>query len=145
MRFFRIIPFILFILFALVSCGKDSATETPGSTARLLTSSTGYTLRVERGSGKIEVTAPEELRGVVFSFTDGESYLESGDVKIPLSENAAAPYRDYLVMAYPEDHGGETAFEQNGAQFTAEYRDGSAVSATVSRGGVERSVTLTEE
>lgn len=29
MRFFRIIPFIFFILFALVSCGKDGAAETP--------------------------------------------------------------------------------------------------------------------
>lgn len=131
----------------LTSCTAGSPQEPKTeSTARHLTSESGYTLRVERGSGRVEVTSPEELCGVEFVFSDTESYLVSGEMKIPLSAEAAAAYRDYLVMAYPEDHGstGEPQFECGGGTFEAEYRDGVPVAVSVTRGGVTREVTITE-
>lgn len=147
MGFFKRISAVILAAGMLASCASGNTGETKTeSTARFLTSEDGYTLRVERGSGRVEVTSPEELCGVEFLFTDTESYLISGEMKIPLSEDAAAPFRDLLVMAYPEDHSnsGEKQFSTGGADFEVVYQDRVATSVSAMRGGVTRRVTLTE-
>lgn len=132
---------ILFLVILLVSC--DERTQSIPQ-ARVLTSDSGYSIRVVRGEDRLEIISPEILAGSVFYFSDSENYFECSDTVFPVSTECAASFCDFLTMAYPCDYGfdGQSSFEHKGASFTAVYGEGGLERITVSRGGVDRSVSV---
>ena len=162
----------LSLVFALVSCGAQSP-ETPPRGASCVLDAGEYSIRVVRGQSELEFIAPEGVRGTVVRFgadggctvdttrslgrvdtTDGGAATDTSKaageypgVSIPLADGRG--FRDWLVLAYPEDHtagaaasdDGSMSFELDGASYTISA-DGSC---TVTRGGLTRTATRRDE
>ena len=136
----------------LVSCAP--APDVPEKTvppSRLLTSDR-YTLRVERGKNRVEVVSPDTLAGTYVDFGDTDAHMNVGDLHLPLGENSAAAWRDWLILAYPEDVPAEGEAPPSSADLVREFdRDGahftfaSDGTAAVERGGVTRSAKVVPE
>ena len=161
MRFIKSLSALALIL-ALVSCGEQSP-EAPKRGASCVLDAGDYSLRVRRGVAEVEFTAPQGVRGTVVRFgEDGACTIDttrslgrgadgaSGEypgVAIPLSDGRG--FRDWLVLAYPEDYAsgaaraddGTAAFELDGASYTI-APDGKC---TVTRAGLTRSAVRTDE
>lgn len=156
MRFQRIIAvFAVMLTLSTVSCAKmpDGTEEKEIPPVRIVTTDE-YTLRIERGKNKVEIVAPEKMRGIAVEFEETGQYMTSGKLRMPMSETVAAAWRDWLTMAYPEDvtdkalsgeksdgEGVKEEFDSGGAHFVI-YGDGKA---SVTRGGVTREATVEAE
>ena len=109
---------------------------------------------MKRGEARFEFVSPDAAAGMTVSFGEGGVCAigapgggASDGVCVPVAD--AAGYRDWLVLAYPEDYApdgvlapdGSGQFELDGAAFSFES-DGSC---RVARRGLERRAIRTDE
>ena len=168
MNFAKILYALLLVLW-LVSCVELTSPEEPKRGDSCVLDAGDYAIRVRRGASELEFVAPENVRGVVVRFgEDGSCVLDTtcslGRGADPTAQTESAPreypgvvipvsdgrgYRDWLVLAYPEDYApdvkpgedGALSFEQGGASY-AVAPDGRCA---VTRDGLTRTAMRTDE
>lgn len=153
----------------LAACAKGGEVEAPERGASCVLDAGEYAIRVTRGAKELEFVAPESVCGAVVRFGEnGECTVDTtrslgrasgaateGDdgageyPGVTISVADGRGYRDWLVLAYPEDYAPEAARGEDGT-LTFEL-DGASYSispegkCTVTRGGFIRSAIRTDE